>query len=246
MKTISSSSNDIFKSLMTLHTSKGIKKNGEFILSGEKLVREFLKNPFLKIKNEVVGAKHIPLAGLGPHQTLLLTPELFQELDQIGTHFNMLICELPDIPVANMDASVFGMEVVTPLGDPNNLGALIRSCVAFKAEKIVLTKEACHPFLPKTIKASAGAVLSAPLYFGPELLQVPRNQTYALDMHGQSIPNFHWPKDCRLIVGEEGPGLPKNHGFETLAIPMDHGTESLNAVVATSIALYDYRLKRKN
>ena len=59
----------------------------------------------------------------------------------------------------------------------------------------------------------------------------------------KSLPGFHWPKDIRLLVGEEGPGLPPITSGTRLAVPMTGSVESLNAVVAAGMALYAYRVQ---
>ena len=57
------------------------------------------------------------------------------------------------------------------------------------------------------------------------------------------MPGFQWPKDVRLLVGEEGPGLPPFSFGKRIAIPMTESVESLNAVAAASMALYAYRVQ---
>jgi RNA methyltransferase, TrmH family len=44
-----------------------------------------------------------------------------------------------------------------------------------------------------------------------------------------------------LVLGEEGRGVPDSLALKRLKIPMASATESLNATVAGSIALYGYR-----
>ena len=51
-------------------------------------------------------------------------------------------------------------------------------------------------------------------------------------------------KNLRLLVGEEGPGIPRGEGLGTIAIPTE-GVESLNATVAASIALYCWSARQK-
>jgi tRNA G18 (ribose-2'-O)-methylase SpoU len=239
MLKIESQQNDTYKKLLSLTTSKGLKKDGLFLLSGEKLIREFLKKPNLKIVYELIG----------PHQQRLqkdvalqlhLSAELFAELDVLGTRFNILVLEQPkiktlaDLPNYNPQ----GIEVVIPIGDPGNLGALIRSCEAFAVQHVILTQEAAHPFLPKAVKASAGSVLRVALSRGPALADFPAN-CIALDMDGINIDDFTWPKSGLLVVGEEGPGIGGKSRFSKHVRIPTQGVESLNVVVAASIALAD-------
>lgn len=247
---ISSKTNDHFKRWMDLNSSKGIRKHQEFFLMGEKLIREFLKNPNYKIKAEIICEDHTPLVPshplavkFGKVSTFKLSKSLFNEIDFLGTHFNLLVLEYKEPEAINFTQEPKGLEIICPLGDPNNLGALIRSSLAFGTSKFILTSESANPFLPKAVKASAGAVLTAPLYKSSTLIDcietADKNSLYALDMDGIDIQKFEWPKNLRLLVGEEGPGV---HGLKVkYKLKIATGpVESLNATVAASIAMYSY------
>ncbi|GIL17343.1 MAG: hypothetical protein BroJett040_10940 [Oligoflexia bacterium] len=235
---ISSSSNPHFQIWKSLLSSKGLKKEGLFILSGEKLIHEFLQNPHLEIHAEILNKKLRPVTNGA--KKYILAQELFDELDEVGTHFNLLILSQPEVKKADLTQKSKGLHVIAPLGDPSNLGALIRSAEAFDVAQFILTEEAAHPFLPKCVKASAGSVLRIPLLKGPKLSQIQHPTLIGLDLNGENLTEFHWPKDCYLIVGEEGPGLGQIQLYKKIKIPIS-GVESLNAVIATSIALYSYR-----
>jgi RNA methyltransferase, TrmH family len=234
---IESAQNDVFKKLFSLISSKGLKEEGLFLLSGEKLIREFLKNQNLKIVYELPAPRRKPL--VKEAKTVEFSAPLFDQIDALGTHFNILVLEQPPLPVltaADMASyKPHGIEVVAPIGDPGNLGALIRSCEAFSIPHVILSREAAHPFLPKSVKASAGSVLRLPLARGPALAEFPPS-CIALDMHGTPVDDFDWPKNGLLLLGEEGPGLGEARFSVRIRIPTT-GVESLNAVVAASIAL---------
>jgi tRNA G18 (ribose-2'-O)-methylase SpoU len=239
MLKIESAQNATFKKLLSLTSSKGLKEEKLFLLSGEKLVREFLAKPGLKISHELTSRALKPLTKTDAIQ---LSPALFDQLDVLGTGFNILVLEQPSIAALKAsDLASYrpkGIEVVLPVGDPGNLGALIRSCEAFGTPRVILTKEAAHPFLPKSVKASAGSVLRLRLAHGPALTDFPAN-CIALDMDGTPLKKFIWPANGLLVVGEEGPGLGKKgkpRFTNRIRIPTE-GVESLNAVVAASIAL---------
>jgi TrmH family RNA methyltransferase len=234
---IESAQNATFKQVLSLTTSKGLKEEGLFLLCGEKLIREFLKKPHLKIVHEVLSSDQKPLTETVTE--IRLAPALFDQIDVLGTHFNILVLEQPPIPVLTaVDMNVYvpsDIELVAPLGDPGNLGALIRSCEAFGVPRVTLSREAAHPFLPKTVKASAGSVLRVALARGPALAEFP-STCIALDMRGTPIDAFVWPSRGLLLVGEEGPGF-NTAAFPTRICIPTTGVESLNVVVAASIAL---------
>jgi TrmH family RNA methyltransferase len=239
MLEIASTQNETYKKFLSLTSAKGLKKEGLLLLSGEKLVREFLDKPRLKIVFEAVAPRMKPVAELSGAKMVELASELFAQIDVLGTHSNILVLEQPKVEtLGGRDLAIHkpqGIEIVLPVGDPGNLGALIRSCEAFAVPRVILTKEAAHPFLPKAVKASAGSVLRVPLIQGPSLPEFP-DDCIALDMDGVPINEFQWPHDGLLIVGEEGAGFAAKTFNRRVRIPTE-GVQSLNVVVAASIAL---------
>ncbi|MFN8792042.1 MAG: TrmH family RNA methyltransferase [Bdellovibrionales bacterium] len=235
MRSLTSSANPQFKIWRSLTSSKGIKSEGLFLLSGEKLIREFLKDPSHEIVAEIVRPQGSALQASAPAYDL--SRELFEELDVIGTHFNLLVLKSRPLPTSSSEDESSALELIAPIGDPGNLGALIRSAVAFGVSKIHLTQESAHPFHPKCVKASAGAVLRAPLYQSGPVSSWDHPSVWALALEGPSIVNTPTPQRVRVLVGEEGPGLPELRVATKVSIP-NRGVESLNATVAASLALW--------
>lgn len=247
MTEITSNKNELFKRWSDLSSSRGIKKHNEFILMGEKLIEEFLKNPNFKVKAELIfegmhsKSGSSTAAKFGRIPVFKLSKDLFNELDVVGTHYNLLVLEAKPIEALPSSHTVEGLELICPLGDPSNLGALARSALAFKVSKLILSEESCSPYHPKAIKASAGALLKMPLYKTGKFAEfITHNKNvYALDMKGENVAKFKWPKNLQLVIGEEGPGFGDIKGLQRLSIPTE-GVESLNATVAASIALFSY------
>ncbi len=238
-KTIQSPSNQTFKSFLSLTTAKGLKSEGLFLLSGKDLVEEYLNLPPSKVPKLVAELVRGEMASMSPAPTLYeLLPALFDQIDVIGTRAPILVLEQPEIK-AWTDSPPQGVEVFLPLGDPGNLGACIRSCEAFGASQVILTAEAAHPYLPKSVKSSAGSVYRMKISRGPQMKDI-RAEVHALDSHGKNIYTYSWPKDLYLLVGEEGAGLRFDTYKNLLAIPTQ-SVESLNATVSVSLALYQYR-----
>ena len=151
---------------------------------------------------------------------------------------------LPEIKNWQIHDPIPENSIFLPIGDPSNLGATIRSAVAFQCENIILLKEAAHPFLAKSVKASSGAVWHANFYFGPSIqdLKSVAPQIYALDASGDSL-STKLDSNKAILVGEEGPGIP-DFDFQKVAIPISTTVESLNASIAASIILYEISKQR--
>ena len=128
-----------------------------------------------------------------------------------------------------------------PFQDPENVGAVIRSAVAFGAAEIVLLAEAANPFHPKSVRASGGAVFRANLLEGPSIQDLPDDlPVVPLSKEGKRISDFKFPAKFALLPGIEGPGLPDRFRRSGVAIPISPEVESLNAVAATAVALFTW------
>ncbi len=250
MKRIESSKNDNFKAWISLLKPKGVKKAGKVLIAGQKTVPELLKECEPSSSGLEILLCEGDLGSLNPqlldeHKSYSLTRELFEQLDIYGTKFPLIVTAAPELPTWSVEQECQGLEIITALGDPSNLGALIRTSYGLGVSKIVLLSESANPFHQKTIRSSSGTVLKAPIYIGPSLTElkdlISQEKSSAeliqLDMNGENIYDFKWPKNCRLLMGEEGPGLPDISG-KKISIPLANDLESLNAVAASSIAIY--------
>lgn len=66
----------------------------------------------------------------------------------------------------------------------------------------------------------------------------------ALSPRGKNINKYLFPSTFGLLPGLEGPGHPAGLGdISEVRIPMEPGVESLNAAMATGIALYLWRTR---
>lgn len=245
MMLIESAQNSKYKLFKSLLSSKGIKQEQLFILSGKKLVEESIQYRRKLIQWELVPQGHASITHLPTDHILQLPNGLFKELDSLGTGFNLLVMQVPEFSSGELSQAAEGAELILPLGDPSNLGAMIRSAAAFGVKKIWLTKESAHPFLPKSIKASSGACFLVDFILGPSIQDI-QTPCIALDADGKELQTFHWPENFRLLVGEEGPGVPSQIPITPISIHMAPGIESLNATVAMSIALYQWKSRQSN
>ncbi len=243
---ISSRHNPQFKRWSSLLDSQGVKAHQQCLVSGEKILKEMTQsheNALCEIL--LPQTQRIGEESLAKSTSFVLSKELFQDLDVFGTKQPLAVFTTTSIPHVDLAQPPLGLEILCPIGDPGNLGALLRSCRAFGVRTVILLQEAVHPFHPKVIRASSGAVFAQPLsqsgsiteLHSPEILQ----WISALDMDGENISTISWPKHMRMLVGEEGVGLPSFSFPRRFRIPQIHPSIPLNAMVASSIALHAYR-----
>ena len=244
-RSISSAQNAHVKRWVALQEARGIERFRQCLVSGEKVVRETLiQHPAQCLELIRRAGTPVPFPPPAHVKAYALTTPLFKKIDLFGTGAPALVCQVPPFPSANLEVRPRGLEILCPLGDPANVGALIRTAAAMGVERIILLKESAHPYHPKAIRAASGATFKVSLAQGPSIRDLPEAATWVtLDAQGESLPAFQWPKDVRLLVGEEGPGLPPRSPGTRLAVPMTNSVESLNAVIAAGMALYAYRVQ---
>lgn len=245
IRIIDATSNPQYKIWLSLIENSGIKKNGLCLISGRKIVPELLKSrqgivALLTPSPEALKDLNWP----STTHVFQLKKDLFNSLDVSGTRFPLIVARTPRAATAEIEEPPLGLELVLALSDPNNLGAVIRSAEAFQVKKIILLKECANPFLPKVLRASSGSSFRVPIAFGPSILSISKkaaSMMLGLDRKGDTLSDFKWPENCRILLGEEGQGLPKDLLLGTsLSIPMAPRMDSLNATVAASIVMYKY------
>jgi 16S rRNA (guanine527-N7)-methyltransferase len=240
---IQSADNDTYKLLRGLQAARGIRKSGQALVGGVRYVQEILHEfPDAALAWVTCGPPAPPPDAPAHLQWLQLTPRLFRDIDSVGTGPPLLLVRVPQIPVWSDDTWTPGCTLFVPFQDPENVGAVLRSAAAFGVSRVVLLREAAHPFHPRSLRAAGGsAVFRTEILQGPSLvdLRVSGAPLFALSAEGTDIGSFTFPPRFGLLPGLEGPGLPDGlRGPRALRVPMQPGQESLNAATATAIVLY--------
>lgn len=246
---ISSRDNPKFKRWQRLLDSKGIKKEKQFIIFGERVIQEILEeHPKNCLELIYPGSWPATLPCTAPVSSYTLESTLFKQLDIFGTQAPLLVCEVPSIPQWNSQEPPKDLEVMCPVGDPSNMGAILRSCQAFGVHKVILLQEAVSPFHPKSVRSASGAVLNINFSQGPSIKDLWNKEMtssiVALDVSGNDITRFQWPRNVQILIGEEGQGLSGKEFLNKVSIPMTPGMHSFNAGISVSIGMYAYRLQR--
>lgn len=241
-RVIESDENRVFKRLAKTLTGRGIRKHDAAIVSGAKVVADILRTSPHLAEAWISTAEHVRPPSELPAAVAWyqLSPRLFRRLDVSGTGTPLLFVNAPAIePWHPADGFARGCSVLVPFQDPENVGAVIRSAVAFGAAHVILLAASAHPYHPKALRASGGAVFLAALRQGPSLDELPDElPVLPLSAHGADVASVAFPERFAFLPGVEGPGLPERFRKRALSIPMSGGVESLNAAAATAIALY--------
>jgi TrmH family RNA methyltransferase len=274
-QSITSDQNAKFKLWKSLLTTRNRKKESLFILSGEKIIHDFIadngpqrfaikavliaKNQGASVTDNIrrtavdaspKGSEFTPsikkILKLDDNRLFFtLDTLLFKELDTQGTDFPLLVCQRPDDVTTESLNAPVGLELGLPLTDPANLGALCRTALSFNVKQIILSPGACDPYHPKALRASSGATLKLNFIHHTSDAGDSSNSDYCLDLNGLNIYDLSWPKNLRLWLGEEGQGFKRTFHPKNKICIPIQGMESLNATVAGSIAIFSYSQAHK-
>ncbi|HMQ03952.1 MAG TPA: RNA methyltransferase [Pyrinomonadaceae bacterium] len=187
---------------------------------------------------------------------ILQVPEsVFRSLsDTVNSQGIALLAERPragrhlfDQPQNRAVAGLF--VYLDKVGDPTNLGAVLRTAEAAGANGVILSTGSADAFSPRALRASMGSSLRLPLWGKckfAECINWAREEglkIVAADPSGKkAYTEIDWSMPTLSIFGNEGHGL----GDETLecadeiiTVPMMNGVESLNLAVAVGVVLFE-------
>ena len=139
--------------------------------------------------------------------------------------------------------------------DPRNLGAIIRSVAAFGGQGVIVPQRRSTGVTASAWKTSAGAAARIPVALAANLnatlKDFKKRGLFVVGLDGDgdlSLPTFHLGDEpLVLVVGSEGKGLSRlvqENCDAILSIPISGNTESLNAGIAASVALYEVSKRR--
>jgi TrmH family RNA methyltransferase len=141
--------------------------------------------------------------------------------------------DLPRTPVPEVGLALWHV------GDPGNVGTLIRSAGALGPAFVALSEGSADATGPKALRASMGSLFRVPLLDFDEA----RGRRIALVAHGGVAPaELDLSGPTTFVLGAEREGLPESllaTCEERVTIPLTPGSESLNVASAGAIALYE-------
>ncbi len=198
-------------------------KEGLFVVEGEDLV-------------EAAGA-----AGIEPVELLVagedVEPKLLAELSTLAHPPRVIgVYRRGDLPHDVLPLTL----ALWHVGDPGNVGTLLRTADAFGAG-IALSQGCADPTGPKAVRASVGAIFRVPV---ARFDDAPRPWLALVPHGGTDLSQVLDSGHGSFVLGAERDGLPEDvlarcDSRATIALAPD--SESLNVATAGAIALYEAR-----
>lgn len=207
----------LVRKLLTQHKHRA--ETGLFAVEGEDLVEAACE------------------AGIEPVHLLVagetVTPDVLARVSTLPHPARVIaVYRRSDLPDGTRDVCL----ALWRLGDPGNVGTLLRTAHAFGAS-VALSEGCADPLSPKALRASAGAVFRTPLVAWDDR----PSRCVALAAHdGTPLDRADLTPPLTLLLGAERAGLPDEQVTQCheVTIPLPGGVESLNVAAAGAIALY--------
>lgn len=232
---ITSTQNIHVKAVCELKESAVRKERGQCVVEGTRAISAFMQAHSIPIALYATPNTPFPV-DWGVVQ--LVSDQVMKKMSSATTPSGVLgVFPIPE--PAQLAAGI----VLVDIADPGNMGTLIRTCAALGKETVVVIGGA-DPWSPKVIQSSAGTIAHVHIHcISWDELRAQKGSVplCALVVTGGQKPSELDLKNALLVIGSEAHGLSEEQVAQCdlkATLPMPGNTESLNAAIAGSIALY--------
>jgi tRNA G18 (ribose-2'-O)-methylase SpoU len=259
-------------------------RQGIFVAEGIKVVRRLLESRFTVV-SALLPEKWLddfrPSLEARPEQITVYLAEkkvletlvgfsMFQGVLAVGK----IPAPVPLDEIIQRNSKPLLLVAIDALANSENLGALVRNCVAFGVQALIVGETSSSPFLRRAVRNSMGTIFQLPVI---ELAKLGQRHRFAQKPHitkltlmeclkglrargvrciaahphatGRTLSQTDFSGDCCIVFGSEGDGISApvlEACDEAVAIPMPPTVDSLNVGAAAAVFLYEVNRQRGN
>jgi TrmH family RNA methyltransferase len=243
----------LLKHIRSLHAAKGRRERGLFAIEGHNSVEAALEArwPLVELLCAPDEERLIQSAQAQGVPVRLAASEVLAYASDAQTSPDVIA--IGQIPTASDWLGKGLTLVIDGVGDPGNIGTLLRAADAAGASAILMVAGSADPWSPKVVRSAAGSLFHLPPLTLPDrspeaiagLLQQRQIPIVTAEAHGgTSSFDFSWPNPCALILGHETRGISppfQKMCNEGVTIPIYGRAESLNVAMAGTLLMYSWR-----
>ena len=144
------------------------------------------------------------------------------------------------------------MLLLAGVRDPGNLGAIIRSAVAFGVDRILLTDDTVDLYNPKTVRSAMGSLFHIRTLRVKDTVSLIRalqhsgRRVLAAELRDGALPISEVKPTATdvVVIGNEGHGIDEKISSvcdSSVYLPISEHAESLNAAVAAAIFMWEQK-----
>jgi TrmH family RNA methyltransferase len=195
------------------------------------------------------------LEGVPENKLVEITPAVFEKLayreqsDGIIALLRPKNHRLQDLTLSDNPFII----ILEKVEKPGNLGAVLRTADAAKADAVIVCDPSTDVYNPNVIRSSVGGLFTVPVGIADaqtllKWLQEKRIQTFAAELKASK-----WYHECdfkqasAIVMGTEADGLTDfwlKHSEYRIKIPMQGQLDSLNLSVSTAILTFEAMRQR--
>ncbi len=250
----------------TLKRSADHEKLGIFVVEGDKVLDRLLESDFTVVSVLIVEERFAeyearlqarPEADI---KVFVCSKAVMAELAGFEIYQGVLAIAKMPAPLTLDKILALGQRprllvAMDGLSNAENVGTVMRNCVAFGVTALIAGETCCSPFLRRTVRNSMGALFKLPVLESKNLIETLRE----LHRHGirciaahphtdkKVLSQADFTGDCCVILGSEGHGISPAvlaECDEVVAIPMANDVDSLNVGAAAAVFLYEVARQR--
>ena len=230
-------SNYDLKKFSSLNRKIKRKEHQLFVVEGEKICKELLKNDFEF--ESIITTKD--LQDEFPLSTVCSEKEIAR-ISNLKSPSNVIaICKIPTYKINRKDKKP--LIFLDNVNDPGNFGTIVRTLDWFGYKQLFCSNNTVDCFNSKSVMASMGSIFRVNCHYidFEEFQQLfPQHVTFGSSLTGENIGSVKLVPNSIIVIGNESNGVSKNIKEKlknTIRIPGNGKAESLNVSVATGIIL---------
>lgn len=159
------------------------------------------------------------------------------------------VCRMQEQPLEQLLASGKLLLVLDRVGDPGNIGTMLRTADAAGVGGIILLKGTADIYAPKTVRSSMGSLFHVPVLSGvaeQEFIDNAKKVGYQLLVTALDGADNLYQADLKgrlaFVMGNEAGGVSASllqQADKRVFIPMRGKAESLNVAIAAGIVMFE-------
>ena len=242
---IESIHNDIIKLIVSLKEKKNRDEYSLFVVEGFKQVSEIPKD--WNIKFVLASEKY---KDFKTDKLYITTEKMFKKISDTKTPQEILaVVEKKKFDINEILSQKGFFVIIDTLQDPGNIGTIIRTAESFGCKGIFVSKNSVDIYGDKVVRSTMAAIFNIPVIQECdivsllELMKQKKINTCAFSLDAdKELSKFKFKNNTAIIIGNESKGINKNIldiVDNKIKIDMFGKSQSLNASVACSIAIYE-------
>ncbi len=235
---ITSRDNGRIKHLRKLLDKKTSMNEGLFVIEGENLVEEAIKNNLLVELYILDGVEN-----RFDFECNYVTSDVMNSISSLSSTSRIVGVS----KYINKNKLGKRLVLLDDIQDPGNAGTIIRSAVAFGIDTIVFSKKSVSPYNDKVLRSTGGMIYNTNIVISDLESVIKELKQKNIKVIGTSLKssisleNVTKTSDYAIVLGNEGNGVSNNIldlCDEIVRIDMNESCESLNVGVSAGIILY--------